>query len=321
MANLFFLGAGFSKYLHSNMPLMLDLGRGIQEEQYHADLYNEDFKRSKNIESFMSYLNEELPYEKESQYLRKMAAAKDLSRHIWEVISAHDAKYRPTDGNKHRFFCKLLTENSSVITLNYDLLLEKSFESAAKSLPGRTFSQKRSYVMPLTPIISRDGSGMFSTSPPNLKPKIYKLHGSINWFYSGKFSYYGEQIYVREGIDDSHLWADKAPLIIPPTFSKSSYFNNESVRFLWNSAYIELMKCTQLVLFGYSMPESDSVVKTMLENCLNKEAKVVVVNPDESVRVRVARSLGERNYSYFSSGDEFLERYVTGKLLQEGAGI
>ncbi|WP_374035791.1 SIR2 family protein [Bdellovibrio bacteriovorus] len=314
MADLFFLGAGFSKFLHSDMPLMTDLGRGIQDMGYHSDLYNEEFKRSKNVESFMSYLNEELPYERESQYLRKIAAAKDLSRYIWEVISSHDASYRGKSGGKHKFFCKLLTEHASVITLNYDLLLESSLESAARSFPGRTFNLLRSYGMPLTPVSNRDGSGRLGAYPPNFRPKIFKLHGSINWFYSGRSSYYGEQIYVRDGFGDSHLWEDKTPLIIPPTFSKSSYFNNESIRFLWNSAYIELKKCKKIILFGYSMPGSDSVVKTMMENCLSREAKVVVVNPDQSVLHRVQLSLGEREYSYYGSGEEFVQKYTDGNL-------
>ena len=69
----------------------------------------------------------------------------------------------------------------------------------------------------------------------------FKLHGSVNWLYSGRENFFGETIFysdvspwgscIADFERDSRLSAeDKQSLIIPPVTEKTTYFNNETVR-------------------------------------------------------------------------------------------
>ena len=92
-----------------------------------------------------------------------------------------------------------------------------------------------------------------------------KLHGSINWYYSGRDDFYGETIFYADvppfGSDYSDqekvlsaLSGDKQTLIIPPANEKTIYFNNETVKGLWHDASVALSKATRVFVIGYSLP-------------------------------------------------------------------
>jgi len=82
---------------------------------------------------------------------------------------------------------------------------------------------------------------------------LYKLHGSINWLYSGSALVPGQTIY-HSGLDD--LWggklppipartlrnSDKIPLIVPPVADKGTYFHHP-------------------LCLGYSMPHTDRTMQ------------------------------------------------------------
>lgn len=310
--DVFFLGAGFSKFIVPNMPLMYDLGNHIVKNEYLKEFHNSEFVKTKNVESFMSYLSEEYPFESESVQLRKKAAFKDVSGLIFDLIGSYGTVCEADNVDVLSLMGAIIERKVPLITLNYDLILEGCIKRKLNFM-GRSFEVLDSYPAPFTSLASRSGLGAMSNYPKD-QPKIYKLHGSINWFYSGRSSYYGESIFVRS---EGALWdlrADKVPLIIPPTYSKTSYFNNETIRHLWTSAAKEIVAAERVILFGYSFPSSDSVVKTMLQNCIRAEAEIVVVNPDSNVLERVRSYFPDNNVSGKSDGSEFVKEYTEEKI-------
>ena len=88
-----------------------------------------------------------------------------------------------------------------------------------------------------------------------------KLHGSTNWYYSGRDDFYGETIFYSYALpwEASNSLNDKAVprqardkecLIIPPVTDKLTYFNNETIRRLWQEASEALWSATRVFIIG-----------------------------------------------------------------------
>jgi hypothetical protein len=132
--------------------------------------------------------------------------------------------------------------------------------------------------------------------------RLIKLHGSLNWRYSGSDRAVGEEIYdigLVPGWTDSPLNTaavaaapDKVPLVIPPTLEKSPFFINETVRGLWRLAKRALKKSGHWYVIGYSLPDGDHNMLGLLRNAIQGSPKLItVVNRDEAVAERYRRAL------------------------------
>jgi len=130
--------------------------------------------------------------------------------------------------------------------------------------------------------------------------QLIKLHGSINWFYSGVEGSPGEQIYYRTVNSDSpaqdcwghdfgtergihRLCQDKVPLIIPPVAEKSRFYDNRTIRILWTAARKALAEAEELLCVGYSLPVTDLTMKLFLRAVARPKEVTLVnkVDPDD----------------------------------------
>lgn len=160
----------------------------------------------------------------------------------------------------------------NVITCNYDLLVEKE---AAKIQagnvsrgPGGTtgyITQDDLYPVAITPALLRQ-AGVFADDPHETF-RLFKMHGSINWYYSGSDEFYGESIYTTELPDVGSnkecraAVRDKVPLIIPPTLNKTVFFKNETIRIIWQTAGDALAQARRVFCLGYSFPITDMMFR------------------------------------------------------------
>ncbi len=72
-------------------------------------------------------------------------------------------------------------QKSPVLSLNYDMILEKALWTAAR------VAYVHAYQIPTPPIDTRAGRAAYDEEPhPTLR--LFKLHGSINWYYHGPHS-------------------------------------------------------------------------------------------------------------------------------------
>ena len=116
---------------------------------------------------------------------------------------------------------------------------------------------------------------------------MLKLHGSLNWFYSGQSLSAGETIYyvgpyrwrhyavasAREWTfkDDFEVkqmeWASTMqPLIVPPLAEKSAYFQHNVIRGIWGNAANALLTADRVFCLGYSLPATDTMVRFLLQS-------------------------------------------------------
>ena len=164
----------------------------------------------------------------------------------------------------------------SVITFNYDLILEREMVDLglAPTYPG--------------PLM--DYSGAFSEAKLGLH--LLKMHGSANWLVCSRCK---DVIYVRVP-QEAEISRAKSqpcprcrqlsllPFIVPPTWNKG--IEEKFIRPVWHKALEELMSAGRLFIVGYSLPDSDQFFKYLLGLALarnNEISEIYVVNPSDEV--------------------------------------
>jgi hypothetical protein len=170
--------------------------------------------------------------------------------------------------------------------------------------------------------------GLTADRHPQAFP-VMKLHGSFNWAYCPECPqiipwhldqyFSGRQWNVWPDHKSAHLTIGthitdfqghehtlhRLPFVVPPTWSKSAYYPLLSP--VWSSAAKELKEAENIIVIGYSLPESDYFFKYMYALSTVGPAPLQrfwVYNPDKSgsTEERFAALLGPGaagRYKYF----------------------
>jgi hypothetical protein len=193
----------------------------------------------------------------------------------------------------------------SVITFNYDFALDFALRDYPHINLGLTGQQQHADEIVLL-----------------------KLHGSINWAFCGECATvvpisldnfkdsmrradYVKLNRFRFGhsfatLSHCNIRVAPKPFIAPPTWNKGTY--HEKLSPIWSLASTTLAKADNIIVIGYSLPETDMFFRqlyalgTVGEHLLER---FWVFNPDESgeVRMRFERLLGpgaQQRFRYFA---------------------
>jgi hypothetical protein len=183
--------------------------------------------------------------------------------------------------------------NDTIISFNYDLVLEgaatiyNSERVDGNRLYRDFFNFKTTFGK--TNIVSEPVANFFNKKDKSFFPsninifsdnensiKLLKLHGSINWKSDNK----------------------DGTFIVPPTWNKS----DPQIRLLWQEACKELMDARRIIVIGYSFPETDIYVKSLLGLAINQNKilqNIYFINPDKDIAKKSSLSLL----------DKFFEKY------------
>lgn len=168
---------------------------------------------------------------------------------------------------------------------------------------------------------------------------LLKLHGSLTWgscpncntivpakgIPTGTTVYHDEEVRkasvsLRQSLQRPHCKGGSTceyPVLVPPSWNKSAYHGH--LGRVWRHAARQLRQAHNIVLIGYSVPESDSFFRYLFALGTRGTARLhrlVVINPDpdgsverrvremvgRGVQSRVERVKGER-----ANGDAFYE--------------
>ncbi len=195
----------------------------------------------------------------------------------------------------------------SVITFNYDLLLDYALYKQKLKVNyclNETNEDKASQV------------------------KLMKLHGSLNWFMQVDEKNDVVPLYLDDIFEDTKYWVNLVgknkkffinpikwlsgknneynkksiipePILVPPTFNKMEY--NKNIVNVWRQASLELTKAENILICGYSHPETDNFFKYLFALGISGESIIksfVVYDPDQELEGKyrniLGRSLEER---------------------------
>lgn len=304
--DVYVLGAGFSRAISDQMPLLTELGEeilnllGADAPTILPNLQPRDF------ENWLSFLAEDDPWLGEGDRLRNRSVFLQVSRLLCDLISRREivARRNPLPNWLRMLIARWHEDEASIITFNYDTLVEAAFTEVVTVLnsPGAEgpnyVSPSQLYRAPLTPIGARAGAALAASVISTFR--LLKLHGSRTWLYSGRESFFGEAIYDATsfqgwGSEDVHqrpwLLADKVPLVVPPTSGKTGFFNNETVRLQWRLAYEALREADRIFIVGYSLPPTDLLTRFLLQVGSSQGSTIVLVNRDCIVVDRVKQAV------------------------------
>lgn len=149
-------------------------------------------------------------------------------------------------------------------------------------------------------------------TPGDKSVLILKPHGSLNWMQcpacdSLAISGDSKSRIFKTGLVHTveSCPKDNAAMqfvIEPPSYFKK--YKNYYLQTVWAKFHDILAASTKIVFIGYSMPDADVIIKYAIKRaCFGRTRKIVVVNPDEAVKERYQRVLGQIDFHMLDFAD------------------
>ena len=338
--DIWILGAGFSRQLHRGMPLMSDLAKSVR------DIISDRFDNSlvlNNVELALSELRSDAPWKSPIAKYADLALNERVVERIRDQLQIPWDVMRDNRENlAHRLVNTWHIGEIHVLTFNYDLLIEAAAQRVQlKNWWGKDAQKVRFlypyhiYPVPIAHLRTRNGIEWRGASTETTF-SYYKLHGSLNYYtYPDQFQ--NQDIYHRdhnqgEGASMERYqgkeWAEGLrPFIVPPTNAKQTFLEHPVLQTMWAKAAKVLANCDcgRIIMVGYSMPETDLTVLSMLREAIRSNLRadgrlwpeILVVNPDPEAALRIKKLLGVRNpVGQVTKVAEFLEQYAPAKFVR-----
>ncbi len=241
-----------------------------------------------------------------------------------------------------KFFQFLIDEhkkntNISIITTNYDLMPEFFINELKGKCTYNIQHRCKEWK------VLKDSTRKFVGVDDNGSIPIYKLHGSVNYFFNGN----GNKDIVNIVIDKLNakarvgnsigpktekIFANRpslfpmdaifelkksnsgqipTPAIIPPMYSKI-----ESMKWLksiWNNSLTAIRNAKIIVFIGYSFPQSDGFMKSFFQSALigrKNQKPPIIINLDKNKDIKgtYCKIFNNMNDENFLTGT-FIEKY------------
>lgn len=289
------------------MPLLSDLAQGVlQQYPDRPPLAKEVVTMmEENFAHALSYLEHPKPWLPEPENLRHRGLFLEISSIIAELL---DDAVRLTTRHGEPPIPAWLPHlihywherQCVVISLNHDVLIETVASTALSA--SEPLWAHHLYL----PLLSdaRLRAGDWKPFSPRETLILLKLHGSTNWFYSGRSAVFGEPIYFLNpprpsGEDDAafrhhaRAVADKYPFLVPPIYDQSTLLTHETIRAQWMEAAHALQHASRLICLGYSLPPSDIIMHHFLRTSLSPRVVVEVVDENEGIVRNYRESLAQ----------------------------
>ena len=250
--------------------------------------------------SFFSIENEFFPVDSDEK-AQSQLLVNALKRYIERVIAtASYEKY----GKCSRLLRERLAVNDTIISFNYDLLLDQELSTATQ------YSNFKSILLE-EPTLG-DGTRIFSGDDPGL---YLKMHGSLNWFvctsdgcpHSTTLDIDLEKRSYRPALSGGNFICErcKGPMtsfIIPPLLNKP-IIKSPLLRTIWSNARNELSHAREIVIVGYSFPPSDFHATWLFRSASQGAARldrIWIVNPLNDPAHQDHKAFKDRLESIFS---------------------
>ncbi|MGI9250176.1 MAG: hypothetical protein ACR2PR_03135 [Pseudohongiellaceae bacterium] len=224
-------------------------------------------------------------------------------------------------------------EDICIITFNYDLHIEKTLlllndQKQHHKHEGKILNFPYLYNLKDKPVVLRSQEKSIKKFPKASYStrciSLLKLHGSLNWFSLHTSSNPSikalfntkRNIRIKQSKDvnvvihspKSKQAKDIFPVIIPPIIGKGAVIPKQMAR-LWPLAENWLDTATEVIVFGYSFPVTDSEGVHMLENTIGQSQHcrhIFSINPDPSVITRMGMIPKRKPVTLFPNINSFM---------------
>jgi hypothetical protein len=182
--------------------------------------------------------------------------------------------------------------DSSVITFNYDIALERALARGGKWDIGNGYG--------------------FPFLPDRLASKVtvHKLHGSVNWFkhpindvpppviFTRDLGLLGYEQLFDPRVGGNRMGVDNSGTFILPDPRKRFYWETFWEP-LWNAAAERLRGANEVFIHGYSMPTTDARARQLLLDNIEKSAAISI--HCRSMSDRIAEEFRSRGFTHVRS--------------------
>ena len=219
-------------------------------------------------------------------------------------------------------------DHLDIITFNHDLLVENTLADL-DAANGRWclrhgyghFSAKRRFTFQKGTRTFDDPNTCTHSNPI----RLYKLHGSLNWYVDSDSPVPDAAVLRGERDADQRIMVTRRrsvpsnlhrkggeyswPVLIPPIYAKQPFISNFMAP-VWQDARRALAACDRLVFFGYSMPTFDIEAEKEFQRAIarnRKLAHVDLVNPSTDSATRYAEAFPRRSVHWHSNLEHFLD--------------
>ena len=226
---------------------------------------------------------------KPKDWTRRVRDLEELIRRVYVHTTTKevDGTRVPCSSTAHQRILEALPAGSTVLTFNYDLLIEESFTSASKWNPGDGYGTQLvgSTLDWARAWLKRRGV----TKGAKSQLLLLKLHGSLGWasYPNRVVKLKARPYYVRKDKYESIS-------VLPPGWNKR--IDRNPYRLFWREARLRLEHCKSLLIIGYSLPETDLLARALFAEVVriragagNYLSELVLVDPNQSVRAKLLK--------------------------------
>ncbi len=209
-------------------------------------------------------------------------------------------------------FANCLAMGDSILTFNYDLVVEKELWRQ------RRWSPSDGYGVDFRPSQSVAEAAWKSCI------QVYKLHGSLNWRSPGFFESLvklegfhdnGEPIfpgYLDDETSPHEYQGGHAPCWVMPSFIKD--FSVPELLGVWGRGQEALRQATDVVVIGYSLPEADSAACLLLGTAGIAQKRLTIVDPNvKALCGKFERITRNTNIACFSAIQDYIDARLAGR--------
>lgn len=246
-------GHGTSKVVHRVLQSVWELygkTNGISLEKYYRDIETREV-----IGTFAKTANQP------KNWKARRIDLEELIRRVYihTTCERERGPFKPQKSRFHRGILSRIKTNDTIITFNYDLLIEESMGlnqlwnpiyGYGVKVQGKTHDWCRKWLE----------TRRFD-KVKKAKILLLKLHGSLNWnLYNNKNIRLKPHPYVVRTKNKKPTF-DKVS-ILPPGWNKQ--INKKPYKSFWKFARLKLEKCKTIIILGYSLPETDLLAQSLI---------------------------------------------------------
>jgi len=277
---------GTPKLAHKVLKDVRDLyGRTVAVglEEYYRDI-----EARAKIGSFATTAN------KPKDWLKRQKDLEALIRRVVLQTTCQEEQGHLTASasESHTAILERLKQDDSILTFNYDLVIEASLKNAnmwnprdgyGEEFHGVTGSWSKNWI--------EDRQIGNEQEPRSSRVQLLKLHGSVNWtLYKNKLVRLKPRPLVVRTNRTSPVF-DKIS-ILPPGFDKK--IDKNPYKKFWKTARLKMEKCNTIIIIGYSLPDADILAKALFAEVVRKRAarkhflrQLHLADPSDSVKQKL----------------------------------